>query len=55
MRENELLSPHRPVKGGEKRTHDGRITTDEPDRMWGLLMERSSGLEKMVDVGFLAS
>lgn len=34
MRENKLLSPHRPVKGGKKRTHEGRITTDEPDRMW---------------------
>lgn len=34
MRENELLSPHRPVKGGKKGTHEERITTSEPDRIW---------------------
>lgn len=34
MREHELLSPHRPVKNGRKRTHKGRIITDRPDKMW---------------------
>ncbi len=34
MRENRLLSPHR-VPQGEKRAHDGTITTDAPDVMWG--------------------
>lgn len=34
MREHELLSPHRPVKNGRKRTHEGRIITDRPDKMW---------------------
>lgn len=34
MREHALLSPHRTPKGDE-RVHDGRITTDEPNRMWG--------------------
>ena len=34
MRENNLLSPHRsPQK--PPREHDGRITTDEPNIMWG--------------------
>jgi transposase InsO family protein len=34
MREEGLLSPNRSVKGAE-RAHDGRITTDQPDEMWG--------------------
>jgi len=34
MREHDLLSPHRPVKNGRKRTHEGRIVTDRPDKMW---------------------
>lgn len=34
MRENHLLSPHR-VRQGDPVTHDGRITTDEPNEMWG--------------------
>lgn len=34
MRNNGLLSPYRsPVR--EKKAHDGRITTDEPNVMWG--------------------
>src|SRR5665213_2116329 len=34
MRENGLLSPHRHLpRSGE--AHDGRITTDEPNLMWG--------------------
>jgi putative transposase len=34
MRENGLLSPHRqPLRPGE--VHDGRITTDAPNLMWG--------------------
>lgn len=35
MRDHDLLSPQRPVKNGRKRTHDGRIITDKPDKMWG--------------------
>jgi len=34
MRENQLLSPHR-VPKGEPSLHDGRITTDAPNVMWG--------------------
>ena len=34
MRDHDLLSPHRPVSNGRKRTHDGKITTEEPDKMW---------------------
>ena len=34
MRENNLLSPHRTPKA-PAREHDGRITTDEPNIMWG--------------------
>jgi len=34
MRENNLLSPHR-VRQGPARTHEGRITTDAPNMMWG--------------------
>lgn len=34
MRENRLLSPHR-VRQGAPAAHDGRITTDEPNVMWG--------------------
>lgn len=34
MRENKLLSPYRVAKGVEK-SHNGRITTDEPNVMWG--------------------
>lgn len=34
MRENGLLSPNRPIANGRKRTHDGTIITDRPDRMW---------------------
>ncbi|TAJ17646.1 MAG: IS3 family transposase [Dehalococcoidia bacterium] len=35
MRENHLLSPNR-VPQGEPETHDGRITTDAPNVMWGI-------------------
>jgi len=34
MRENNLLSPHR-ARQGEKKEHEGTITTDEPNVMWG--------------------
>ncbi|MBL0352086.1 MAG: integrase core domain-containing protein [Candidatus Dechloromonas phosphoritropha] len=34
MRENQLLSPHRRPQGVPKR-HDGTITTDRPNTMWG--------------------
>lgn len=34
MRKNKLLSPHRSPKGEEKK-HDGRITTDHPNEIWG--------------------
>lgn len=34
MRENLLLSPHRNPQG-EPNLHDGRITTDQPNEMWG--------------------
>ena len=34
MREEKLLSPHR-VKKGSTKKHDGRITTDIPNEMWG--------------------
>jgi transposase InsO family protein len=34
MREHGLLSPHR-VRQGEGISHEGRITTDAPDLMWG--------------------
>ena len=33
MRDNNLLSPYRTLKGGKK-LHDGRITTDAPNDMW---------------------
>lgn len=33
MRKNSLLSPHR-VPQGDKKLHDGRITTDAPNDMW---------------------
>ena len=34
MREHNLLSPHR-VRTGAGASHDGTITTDAPDLMWG--------------------
>jgi putative transposase len=34
MRNNRLLSPYR-VMQGESKAHDGRITTDKPNEMWG--------------------
>ena len=34
MRENALLSPHRQPQGAAK-LHDGSITTDRPNEMWG--------------------
>ena len=34
MREESLLSPHRNVKVGRKE-HKGKITTDNPNEMWG--------------------
>lgn len=34
MRENELLSPVRPVKDGRKNKHDGTIITTSPNIMW---------------------
>ncbi|MGF6368014.1 hypothetical protein OKW40_000764 [Paraburkholderia sp. RAU6.4a] len=34
MREHSLLSPHRQARG-EPNLHDGRITTDCPNEMWG--------------------
>ncbi len=34
MREHGLLSPHRQARG-EPNLHDGRITTDRPNEMWG--------------------
>ena len=34
MRENGLLSPHRHLPRSEA-AHDGRITTDAPNLMWG--------------------
>jgi len=35
MRENELRSPVRPKRVSGPRSHDGKITTDRPDEMWG--------------------
>ena len=35
MRENGLLAPHRKGNRRGPRAHDGRITTDRVDRMWG--------------------
>jgi transposase InsO family protein len=34
MREHQLLSPHRPLPG-EPKLHEGTITTDAPNMMWG--------------------
>ncbi len=34
MREHHLLSPYRPVKNGRKRTHEGKIITNRPNKMW---------------------
>lgn len=34
MRENQLLSPHRRPQG-KRDPHDGVITTEKPDQMWG--------------------
>ena len=34
MRENRLLSPNRAFQGEDK-LHDGRITTNQPNEMWG--------------------
>jgi putative transposase len=34
MREHGLLSPHRRPQG-KPQLHDGRITTDQPNEMWG--------------------
>ncbi len=34
MREHKMLSPYR-VEQGKERLHDGRITTDRPNEMWG--------------------
>lgn len=36
LRENELLAGERPEPNGSSREHDGTITTEAPDRMWGL-------------------
>lgn len=34
MRENSLLSPVRPVRGGRKNKHEGKIITQAPNLMW---------------------
>ncbi len=34
MRENSLLSANRPVRGGRKHKHEGKITTEAPNLMW---------------------
>jgi len=36
MRENNLQSTKRPRKEETHKVHDGRITTDAPDEMWGM-------------------
>jgi transposase InsO family protein len=35
MKENNLMAPIRPVRNGSSRTHDGKIITDLPNKMWG--------------------
>ncbi len=35
MATHNLLAPQRPVKTGSSRAHDGTITTDMPNKMWG--------------------
>lgn len=35
MRKNNLLAPVRPKSNGSSRPHDGKITTDIPNKMWG--------------------
>ena len=34
MRDNNLLSANRPVRGGRKNQHEGKIVTDAPNLMW---------------------
>lgn len=34
LRENNLLSAHRPVKQGSRRKHDGTIITQKPNELW---------------------
>jgi len=34
MRENDLLSPTRPVTNGRKKEHNGKIITSKPNQMW---------------------
>lgn len=46
MRENALLSPTRVGKPRGPRNHDGRITTDQPDVMWGTDATRTATLEE---------
>jgi putative transposase len=35
LSDNGLLAPQRPVSNGSSRPHDGTITTELPNRMWG--------------------
>lgn len=34
MRNNDLLSPNRPVAKGRKHDHNGTLVTTEPNKMW---------------------
>jgi putative transposase len=45
MREHSLLSPHRQAPG-EPNLHDGRITTDCPNEMWGTDGERIATVDE---------
>lgn len=53
MRDNDLLSPHR-VAQGEPSVHDGRITTDVPNDMWGTDGAKLFTLEEGWVWGFFA-
>ena len=54
MRENNLQATQRPRKEGGQRVHDGRITTDTPDEMWGMDATSTVTIEEGTATIFIA-
>jgi hypothetical protein len=50
MKRHQMLSPYRSVQG-EKKLHDGRITTDHPNEMWATDAAKIWPGSKMTEIG----
>ena len=54
MREHNLQATQRPRRNGGERVHDGRITTDIPDEMWGMDATSTVTIEEGTATIFIA-